>query len=74
MGTFVFLVCLGCMMPAVGSLLVCTSIPPTSWDASWEEFKDAFNTIAHKRRFQAGSICIAVGMLIVFFIFASLPL
>lgn len=72
MEMFVFLLVIGCLLPAVGFLLVICSIPishpGTSWDASWTEIKEAFGVMFHKRRFQAGLICIVVGLLILWYI------
>lgn len=65
---YIFLVILGCLLVPFGILLVIWSIPAshpsTSWDASWAEIKDAFRVMFHKSRFQAGLICIIVGLLI----------
>lgn len=64
MPIFVFLVILGCLLPALGAILVISAIPITSWDASWGEIKEAFHVMFSNRRFQAGLACIAVGLLI----------
>ena len=64
MGPFIALLCLGCMLSAIGALLMIMAIPFTSWDAPWKEIKESFSVMVHRRSFQAGLICMAVGLLI----------
>lgn len=68
MGLSVLLVCVGCMLPAVGALLILMSIPITSWDASWDEIKKAGSIMFHKRKFQVGLVCLVIGLLIILYI------
>ena len=72
MGPLIALFCLGCVLLAGGALSMLTAISFVSWDASWNEIKRACGAMIHRRRFQVGLVCVAVGLLILLGIFKML--
>lgn len=60
---FVFLVIAGALLFGFGSIVMFTAIPFTTWGTSWEELKEAFFVMIHKRRFQVSLICVIAGFL-----------
>lgn len=72
MGPLIALFCLGCLLIPGGALLMIVDIPVTSRGVSWNEFKRACGIMIHRRRFQVGLVCVAVGLLILLGIFKML--
>lgn len=61
------LLILGILLFSFGGIIICTTIPPRGWGATWDQTKEDFHTMLHNPRFQASLACIVIGFLLLCF-------